>query len=1000
MATVFRRVACKAICHEQPSSLLLEPDIPMYVRALAGRPILSWWTLFCGVVTLLAFVFAGVMTFQYGMSSRELGWKGVGPHGAWVVGEVDPGSVADGRLQRGDRIKALNDDPRFDLAGPALAALAFPIGEPYTVTVERAGTLHRVELAVSLVRDGRNLFHTLSSLLVGLVFFAVAILIGISRSAERIPCLASQALTVTALVFVRRALEPMVGFIHGIELLPYMVILASYPFHLPTAYHFFHLFPAGRPPGRLWSLLNGLLYAGAALVWWRHVGQAAVMLSEETWASALLSPPSFLPLLIRNASHLHDAYVPLGLLFISGVILRNYQVLTEPDMRRRIRWMGLGTIAGVMPIIMVTLWGFTYNYLFGVARNTHTPLLSITRLSPVLIPLSVGYAVLKHRVMDIHLYIRLGIQYLLARNVLKLILYLPLIALGYAILFRRDRTLDQLLLEEPAYLIMIAAAAVSLRYRTQVSRWLDRRFFREAYDQELILASLLERVKELESISELSREVVRELERAMHLRSIYVFFREDGHRDLTLDVASDGTADTIRLSLHHPLFQLLEDRREALNLPLDPPALAPGCEWLEKLGARLLVPMNDSNHALVGMLVLGEKRSEEPFSSVDRKLLNGLAAQLAMAYENLWLKRRMQQEQKLKLEVLGRMHDQNIQLLRECPVCGTCVDSDVRHCPHDGTEVTLPLPVERTLEQRYRLEKRIGVGGMGAVYEARDLRLNRRVAVKLMLGRLSSDPGARRRFEREARATARLNHPNLVPIYDYGAISSDGAYLVMELVQGETLRAVLTKAGRLAPARVAEWLEQVLEGIAAAHASGIIHRDLKPENVLVVPGPEGRSLARVLDFGIARTKGVDMLDSSTVSMPGAILGTLGYMSPEQLNGREVDERTDIFSLGVMVIEALTGERPFRGGSYIEHLMALCSAPYHLPGQSAEEQTLDAALQRCIAHEPEGRFRSVAELKQGLLPALHACPSVEGGIPKTERRVEPETLVTGENGKGG
>ena len=315
----------------------------------------------------------------------------------------------------------------------------------------------------------------------------------------------------------------------------------------------------------------------------------------------------------------------------------------------------------------------------------------------------------------------------------------------------------------------------------------------------------------------------------------------------------------------------------------------------------------------------------------------------------------------------------------QCPACGACYDRPVQLCVKDQAELTLTQPVERTIEGKYRLEQLLGKGGMGAVYEATDLRLGRRVAVKLITGSLVGDPTTLRRFEREARASAKLNHPNIVAVYDYGRAGAEGAYLVMELLRGVTLRAEIKGTNGLTPPVAAQWFEQVLEGMKSAHQAGVIHRDLKPENILIATREEGTAQIKILDFGLAKLRLVSTADSENLTVsaglttPGSVLGTLGYMSPEQLTGEEVDERSDIFSLGVMVVEALTGHRPFSGRTYPELVSAILHEPYHLEGTREEVHRLDGVLQKCLAKDRAERFGSMAEMQKELIPALEGCP---------------------------
>ena len=240
---------------------------------------------------------------------------------------------------------------------------------------------------------------------------------------------------------------------------------------------------------------------------------------------------------------------------------------------------------------------------------------------------------------------------------------------------------------------------------------------------------------------------------------------------------------------------------------------------------------------------------------------------------------------------------------------------------------------------------------MGAVYEARDLRLERTVAVKIMLSRAFGEQTALRRFRREARAAAHLAHPNVVGVFDYGPLEGEGAYLVMEMIRGGTLRSELDQLSRLTPAVAAEWFGPLLDGTAAAHAHGIVHRDLKPENV-IGRRDEACSLAvKILDLGLVKFRAGAPLSTDLMTADGLVMGTPAYMSPEQILGREVDHRTDIFALAVMLVESLTGRRPFQGDTLAELLAAQQQTSYRLPGSSAEAHALRDLLQQCLAADP-------------------------------------------------
>src|ERR1700674_6056038 len=229
----------------------------------------------------------------------------------------------------------------------------------------------------------------------------------------------------------------------------------------------------------------------------------------------------------------------------------------------------------------------------------------------------------------------------------------------------------------------------------------------------------------------------------------------------------------------------------------------------------------------------------------------------------------------------------------------------------------------------YEILSPLGAGGMGEVYRARDSRLGREVAVKVLPASFSADPDRLRRFEQEARAAGLLNHPNITAVYDIG--SADGApYVVSELLEGETLRSRLA-AGALPPRKAIDYAIQIARGLAAAHEMGIVHRDLKPENLFITK--DGR--VKILDFGLAKLTSPQSGETHSptavaATEPGSVMGTVGYMSPEQVRGRPADHRSDIFSFGSILYEMLTGRRAVRGRSAAEKMAAIAqSAPPEL-----------------------------------------------------------------------
>ena len=413
-------------------------------------------------------------------------------------------------------------------------------------------------------------------------------------------------------------------------------------------------------------------------------------------------------------------------------------------------------------------------------------------------------------------------------------------------------------------------------------------------------------------------------------------------------------------------MRFLESRTRAADVPLRG-AILPAAEtaWLDALGVQLAVPIGGGARRLCGLLLLGGKKSEQPYSAEDRALLEAVAGQIAIAFENTALRGRAALDARVKQEVLARVDERGVNLLKECPACGRCYDRQEATCHLDRTPLTFSLPVDGTIDGKYRLNQLIGRGGMGAVYEAADLGLGRTVAVKLMTGNLFGNADARRRFDREAQASARLRHRNIITIYDYGNVGNEAAYLVMERLAGTTMRAEMRRT--VVPAGACLWFDQILEGLKAAHAAGVVHRDLKPENIFLTLDERGELLVKILDFGLAKLKAPDTAESLTES--GAIMGTLAYMSPEQLSGTHIDARTDLFALGVIIVESLTGRHPFRKNDAAATVAAILHDPAGISGGDSSIRALDAALQPCLAKDRNARYATAAEMQTQLVPAL-------------------------------
>jgi tRNA A-37 threonylcarbamoyl transferase component Bud32 len=302
----------------------------------------------------------------------------------------------------------------------------------------------------------------------------------------------------------------------------------------------------------------------------------------------------------------------------------------------------------------------------------------------------------------------------------------------------------------------------------------------------------------------------------------------------------------------------------------------------------------------------------------------------------------------------------------------------------------------------YQIVGRLGEGGMGTVFEGVQPVIGKRVAIKVLRRECAANPELVNRFIQEARAVNQARSPHIVDIFSFGELRDGRHYFVMEYLDGLPLKAYLEKRKVLTFDEAYAILNSVTKGLAAAHDTGIIHRDIKPENIVVLTDSEGGMGAKVLDFGIAKLQG-DQADPSFATRTGAAMGTPYYMSPEQCQGVNVDHRTDIYALGIIMFEMFTGQLPFTAGSYIDlvnkHLFASPPEPRSINGDISPQ--LEAMILRCIAKDPDERpqtmkqFRS--ELKE-LLPSLRKTSPSEVKIPAITERAAGKAGEAGQNAR--
>ncbi len=311
---------------------------------------------------------------------------------------------------------------------------------------------------------------------------------------------------------------------------------------------------------------------------------------------------------------------------------------------------------------------------------------------------------------------------------------------------------------------------------------------------------------------------------------------------------------------------------------------------------------------------------------------------------------------------------------RVCPSCGRRFDTQVEHCPDDGSPTFLVRREEdlvgTTVDDRFTLKEILGIGGMGAVYRAHQHSMDRDVALKLMRPETAGDEQAVRRFFREARAASKLNNPHTITVFDFGQTRDGMLYIAMELLRGRSLAKTLRDLGApMEPARAIRIADQVLDSLDEAHANGILHRDLKPDNVFLLDTRGGEDFVKVLDFGIAKMREPG---GQSLTGTGMAFGTPTYMSPEQAQARELDARSDLYSVGVLLFEMLAGKPPFEAETplamALKKVQERAPTVYHVNPDVRIPESLERLLASLLDSNPDARPKSASECRALLAEA--------------------------------
>ncbi|MFL6234867.1 MAG: serine/threonine-protein kinase [Thermoanaerobaculia bacterium] len=629
----------------------------------------------------------------------------------------------------------------------------------------------------------------------------------------------------------------------------------------------------------------------------------------------------------------YSVVLSLSVLALAFLLTRISNTAEAEKRRARVFVAGLAAMA---PLLVYILIDAAVREILGRSPDLPDPIYNTLFLLFCSVPFTTSYAVVVYRVLNVRLIARKALQYALARYSALGLAVVPLGALVLYVFESRDKRIGEIF-SGPRLPLLVAAVIVggaALRYRRTLLDSIDRHFFREQYDARQTLTLLIERIRATHGVTELGVLLCREVDLALHPESVALLSFEPRSgmladakvRGRRLDASSQLAA--LIGSASDPLLIDLEDSRSPLTkLP------EPDRYWLVDSGFRLIVPILARDGSLLGLIGLGEKKSELPFFKEDRQLLRAIASNAAWVLEvelsrSLGSSRSWQEPVEGVASLPSSEAAAGAELAKECPNCGRLYAPYTVFCTSCSRRLE-PSHVPHLLPGKFRFERRIGTGGMGVVYRGVDLSLGRPVAVKT-LRRVSPEDAMRLR--REARTAAAVSHPHLAPVY--GMETWQGTpMLVMELLEGGTLSQRIEK-GKLDAAETVELGIAMAEALEHLHASDILHRDIKPSNI----GYTRDGAPKLMDFGIARvmfdlrrdveTPPVANLDDdsvllpptsvwnrtpSTVTMSKQLVGTLSYLSPEALNGQPADTSFDLWSLAIVLYECLLGRKIFAGG---------------------------------------------------------------------------------------
>jgi eukaryotic-like serine/threonine-protein kinase len=844
-----------------------------------------------GVILVCAVAYVAYLGLLIAADLRPVAPLGFEPRfesGQLRVANLQPSSIgARAGLLNGDRVREANDQVLAGRVDWQRVRGQLDPWQPLELTIERDGRVSAVTLALrpGVAEPGTSPRPALLGFrLAQGITLALALLVAFKRPLQPsalIGALVLASIATTSLVLPMR----LIAFWQAIPTVPGTLLWVPFTTSVASGallFAFAWMFP--QPVWRASRLMVALLPAAAVAGWHLYVG------SELTRA---LGPATGWPDATTAMSAVNAGYGALGV----GLLLRQWRMAGTPTDRRRIGVLILGALIGACAGMGV-IAGYWRNPGGDIFASRTLTALSLVFLA---VPASFAYAILRHRLFDIRLIVRQGIRYALARRVIDALIPALAALVVVDVFVHRDQSVGVMVESRWWWFTLVGIALLLVRSRRD--QWLqavDRRFFRERYDAQRLLTSIADQVNRAVELEAIAPAILQQIDEA--LRPAFVCLFEHTPAESTFVAFPHGSVEKAAVPLPTSLtvIGVLTVLRKPLALTLGDTAWVrqqlPASErsLLIGQGIELLVPISSptAGDVPLGLLALGPRRSEEPYGQEDLELLATIADAIG---------------------VLLQRSSANARAIGECGHCGRCFAGGVLRCPHDDHPLAV-VAGSLLLNGRYRLERCLGRGGMGVVYAAVDVVLERRVAVKVIRDEVACDPlHLAARFRGEARAAAAFAHPHVVRVYDFGIDEGTRPFLVMELLEGTTLRERLVPGLPLTVAETLDVLRGVCAALDAAHDRGLVHRDLKPENIFLQNHSAG-AVPKILDFGLAKAFDLELRPERTTAFgtsAGLMVGTLEYMAPEQLTGDVVNPGWDVWATSVIAYEMLTGSHPFR-----------------------------------------------------------------------------------------